>query len=323
MATVYLARDLRHSRPVAIKVLSPTLIAARTARRFLTEVHVTANLQHPNILPLHDSGEADGLVYYVMPYVEGESLRDRINRTGPVPMAEALPLLEEVADALSAAHDRGIVHRDIKPENILLSRGHALVADFGVAKAMELPEEVSTVTGEGLAVGTPAYMAPEQALGQSGIGPRADLYALGLVAFEATSGRHPFESTSPTGLIAAHLGTTPPRLASRVKDCPPALDELVARLLAKKPEDRPESAARVHQTLREIRSGAARGRPSGKLTATLVGALILTAALVWSKRDRGPAPVVETGARSLAVLPLTRIGGDSRTTTSATALRMS
>jgi len=216
MATVYLARDIRHSRPVAIKVLSPTLMAARTARRFLTEVHVTANLQHPNILPLHDSGETDGLVYYVMPYVEGESLRDRINRAGPLPLAEALPLLEEVADALSAAHDRGIVHRDIKPENILLSRGHALVADFGVAKAMELPEEVSTVTGEGLAVGTPAYMAPEQALGHSGIGPRADLYALGLVAFEATSGRHPFESTSPTGLAPGNR-----RQATSSAACPP------------------------------------------------------------------------------------------------------
>jgi serine/threonine-protein kinase len=311
MATVFLARDVRHNRPVALKVLHPTLTAAQLARRFLTEVHVTANLQHPNILPLHDSGEVDGMVYYVMPFVDGESLRVRLARTGPLPLAEALPILEEVADALAAAHERGIVHRDIKPENILLSRGHALVADFGVAKAADIPEDISTKTGEGLAVGTPAYMSPEQAINQNNVGPRADLYALGLLAFEVITGRLPFEATTPTGLIAAHLQTPAPRLGSRIKDCPPALDDLVARLLAKKPDQRPSDAAAVRQALRDIARGAG-SRPRGKLTATLVGVLILAAALIWAQgRHRSSASTVQTGSPSLAVLPLTRIGGDS------------
>ena len=312
MATVYLARDQRHDRPVAIKVLHPALVAARHSRRFLTEVHVTANLQHPNILPLHDSGEVEGLVYYVMPFVDGESLRVRLARTGPLSLTEALPLLEEVADALACAHERGIVHRDIKPENILLGRGHALVADFGIAKALDIPEEISTVTGEGLAVGTPAYMAPEQAINQRNVTPRADLYALGLVAFETITGRHPFDATTPTGMIAAHISTPAPRLSSRLRDVPPALDDLVAKLLAKQPDDRPADAADVRRELREIARGGGR-RPRGKLTATLIAGLILVAALVWvNGRNRIAVknPVVE-GPRSLAVLPLTRIGGDS------------
>jgi serine/threonine-protein kinase len=312
MATVYLARDERHDRPVAIKVLHPTLVAARHSRRFLTEVHVTANLQHPNILPLHDSGEAEGLVYYVMPFVDGESLRVRLARTGPLPLAEALPILEEVADALACAHERGIVHRDIKPENILLSRGHALVSDFGVAKAADIPDEISTVTGEGLAVGTPAYMAPEQAISQGKVNPRADLYALGLVAFETITGRHPFDATTPTGMIAAHISTPAPRLSTRVRDVPPALDDLVAKLLAKRPDDRPADAAKVRRELREIARGGGR-RPRGRLAAILAGVLILAAALVWARgRDRAGLPAsLEEGRRSLAVLPLTRIGGDS------------
>ena len=311
MAAVFLARDVKHDRPVAIKVLHPMLVAVQHSRRFLTEVHVTANLQHPNVLALYDSGEVDGLVYYVMPYVEGESLRVRLARTGPLPLAEALPILEEVADALAYAHERGIVHRDIKPENILLNRGHALVADFGVAKAIDIPEEISTRTGEGLAVGTPAYMSPEQAIGQRGTGPRGDLYALGLVAFEVITGRHPFDATTPTGLIAAHLQTPAPRLSSRIRECPPALDDLVARLLAKKPDDRPADAASVRHALRDIARGGGR-RPRGKLTATLVGMLLLAAAVIWYRgRDRASSPDGVTAPRSLAVLPLTRIGGDS------------
>src|SRR5688572_23123759 len=148
MATVYLARDARHDRPVAIKVLHPALVAARHSRRFLTEVHITANLQHPNILPLHDSGEFEDLVFYVMPFIEGESLRARLTRDGPLPYTEGIRILIEVADALACAHEHGVVHRDIKPENILLSRGHALVADFGVAKANDLPSDMATLTGE-------------------------------------------------------------------------------------------------------------------------------------------------------------------------------
>ncbi|HKP28241.1 MAG TPA: protein kinase, partial [Gemmatimonadales bacterium] len=185
-------------------------------------------------------------------------------------------------------------------------------ADFGVAKAADIPDEISTVTGEGLAVGTPAYMAPEQALNQVNVGPRTDLYALGLVAFESITGRHPFDATTPTGLIAAHLSTPAPRLSTRIKDCPPALDDLVARLLAKKPEARPSDAAGVRQALREIARGDGR-RPRVKLTATLVGVLILAAAFAWSRgRDKATGTAAASSSqRSLAVLPLTRIGGDS------------
>ena len=313
MATVYLARDVRHDRPVAIKVLNPALLAAGSSRRFLTEVHVTANLQHPNILPLHDSGELDGLVYYVMPFVDGESLRARLARDGPLPYTEAIPLLIEIADALACAHERGVVHRDIKPENVLLSRGHALVADFGVAKANDLPSGMATLTGEGYAVGTPAYMAPEQALGAA-IGPRADLYALGLLTFEVVSGRHPFDGATPAALIAAHLATPAPRLGTRLKGCPPVLDGLVSRLLAKQPDDRPASAAEVCRTLRGIEVGAAR-TPRRLLVAGLAGVLVLAAALAWFRGTTTPAPSSSgagaTSVRSIAVLPLSRIGGDS------------
>ena len=311
MATVFLARDLRHNRPVAIKVLSPTLVAGRTARRFLTEVHVTANLQHPNILPLHDSGEADGLVYYVMPYVEGERCGRRWPATG-APLAEALALLEEVADALACAHERGIVHRDIKPENILLSRGHALVADFGIAKATDVPEEISTVTGEGLAVGTPAYMAPEQAMGQSSIGPRADSYALGLLAFEVITGHHPFRPHTPTGLIAraSHDAGAAPEHA--VRDCPPALDELVARLLAKRPEDRPATRGRGLPGLRDLRTGTGR-RASRQAHRDAGGAPPRGRGVHLVPRARGaaPAPSPCSGSAVARGAPAHPIGGDS------------
>ena len=315
MATVYLARDLRHDRPVAIKVLNPTLLAAGSSRRFLTEVHVTANLQHPNILPLHDSGELEDVVFYVMPFVEGESLRARLTREGPLPIGEAVPLLIEISDALACAHERGVVHRDIKPENILLSRGHALVADFGVAKANDLPSGIGTLTGEGHAVGTPAYMAPEQAVGGD-IGPRTDLYALGLLAFESLSGRHPFEAATPAALVAAQVATPAPRLGSRLKGCPPALDDLVSRLLSKQPDERPASAAEVCQALRQIGTGSAGSPRRARVMAIAIAlVLLLVAALAWT-RGRGTAappaaPVESVPVRSLAVLPLTRIGGDS------------
>ena len=313
MATVYLARDVRHNRPVAIKVLNPALLASGSSRRFLTEVHITANLQHPNILPLHDSGELEDLVFYVMPFIEGESLRARLTRDGPLPYTEGIRILIEVADALACAHEHGVVHRDIKPENILLSRGHALVADFGVAKANDLPSDMATLTGEGYAVGTPAYMAPEQALGGQ-IGPRTDLYALGLLAFETLSGRHPFEAATPAALVGAQVTTRAPRLASRLKDCPPALDDLVSRLLAKQLDDRPANAGQVCLALQELGGGTVRAQ-SRALRVAIAVALVLGTALAWTRaRDTAappPATVASHPVRSLAVLPLTRIGGDS------------
>ncbi|HXI20509.1 MAG TPA: serine/threonine-protein kinase, partial [Gemmatimonadales bacterium] len=180
MATVYLAQDLKHHRKVAIKVLRPELAAVIGAERFLREITTTANLHHPHILALYDSGEAGGVLYYVMPFVEGESLRDRLNREKQLPLDEALRLAREVADALSYAHGRGVIHRDIKPENILLESGHAVVADFGIAKAVSAAEG-APLTQTGMAIGTPQYMSPEQAAGGEQLDGRSDLYSLACV----------------------------------------------------------------------------------------------------------------------------------------------
>src|SRR5829696_7115683 len=181
MATVYRAKDLKIERTVAIKVLRPELSVSLGADRFLREIRVAANLQHPNILGLYDSGEAPGgLLYYVMPFIEGESLRDRLNKEQQLPIHDSLSIVREAAEALQYAHERGIVHRDIKPENILLQGGHALVADFGIARAVG-GATTAQITGAGLAIGTPAYMSPEQALGQAAIDARSDVYSLGCV----------------------------------------------------------------------------------------------------------------------------------------------
>ena len=176
MATVYLAEDLKHHRPVAVKVLRPELAAVLGAERFLREIEVTANLHHPHILPLYDSGEANGFLYYVMPYVEGESLRDRLNREKQLPVEDAVKIATEVADALGSAHRHDVIHRDIKPENILLEEGHAVVADFGIARAIHAAGG-ERLTETGLAVGTPAYMSLEQAMGSKELDGRSDLYS--------------------------------------------------------------------------------------------------------------------------------------------------
>jgi len=192
MATVYLAHDVRHDRKVALKVLRPELSAILGAERFLHEIKTTANLQHPHILSLFDSGEADGLVYYVMPYVEGESLRDRLNREKQLPVDDAVRIAREVADALEYAHQHGIVHRDIKPENILLHGGHAQVADFGIALAASKSEGGTRMTETGMSLGTPHYMSPEQSMGEREITPKADIYALGCVLYEMLTAEPPF-----------------------------------------------------------------------------------------------------------------------------------
>src|SRR5881398_3244428 len=191
MATVYLAQDRKHHRQVGIKVLKPELAAALGPERFLREIETAARLNHPHILPLHDSGEATGLLYYVMPYVEGETLRNRLDRAGQLPVAEAVQIVREVADALSHAHSHDVVHRDIKPENILLEAGHAVVADFGIARAITAAGG-EQLTATGLAVGTPAYMSPEQAAGDSVLDGRSDVYALGCVLYEMLAGEPPF-----------------------------------------------------------------------------------------------------------------------------------
>jgi serine/threonine-protein kinase len=207
MATVYLAEDIKHHRKVAVKVMRPEFTATLGTDRFLREIDIAAKLSHPHILPVHDSGEADGLLYYVMPWIEGESLRDRLHREGALPVDAALRLAREVAEALEYAHQRGIIHRDIKPANILLSGGHALVADFGIARAVGSGE---ALTQTGLSVGTPQYMAPEQALGESVVDARADVYAVGGVLYEMLAGQPPYTGATPQAVLAKSL-TGPPK----------------------------------------------------------------------------------------------------------------
>ncbi|MBT8396453.1 MAG: protein kinase, partial [Gemmatimonadetes bacterium] len=249
MATVYLARDLKHERNVALKVLRPELAATVGPDRFLQEVRVTANLQHPHILPLFDSGEADGFLYYVMPYLEGESLRDRLAREGELPVAEAVKILREVTDALAAAHDVGVVHRDIKPDNIMLSGRHVVVADFGVAKAVSEATGRHELTTKGVALGTPAYMAPEQAAANEHIDHRADIYAVGAMGYELLSGRPPFTGMTAQQVLAAHV-TEAPRPVTELRDTVPVgLGDVLMRCLAKKPADRWQNAEELLQQL--------------------------------------------------------------------------
>jgi tetratricopeptide (TPR) repeat protein/tRNA A-37 threonylcarbamoyl transferase component Bud32 len=237
MATVYLAEDLKLERRVAIKVLRPELAAAIGAERFLREVKLTARLEHPHILTLHDSGEADGFLFYVMPYVEGESLRDRLNREKQLPIEDAIQVTREVADALDFAHQHDVVHRDIKPENILLGAGHARVADFGIARAIGAAGG-DRLTETGLAVGTPEYMSPEQAAGESDFDARSDVYALGCVLYEMLAGEPPFTGSTVESVVRQHLSVDPHPITSRRASVPTDVAEAMARSLAKAPADR-------------------------------------------------------------------------------------
>jgi serine/threonine-protein kinase len=322
MATVYLARDLRHDRQVAVKVLEPQ-VATFGADRFLREIRIAARLTHPHVLGLHDSGEAsDGAggrrLFYVMPHVEGETLRSRLTREQALPVADAVRLLRELADALAYAHAQGVVHRDLKPDNVLLSGGHAVVADFGIAKALAAATEDGAspdarLTGTGVAIGTPAYMAPEQALGDPAMDHRADLYALGVIAYEMLAGRHPFAGRTAQALAAAHLTETPTELAERRPDAPPGLAALVMRLLAKDPAARPQRADDVRRALDEIGatpSGSRRWAPRRTLgTAALVLAVV-AGIVAYALRPRPRASATGPAAiRTLAVLPFANVGG--------------
>ena len=242
MATVFLAKDLKHDRDVAIKVLHPDLGAALGSSRFLTEIRTTARLQHPHILPLLDSGEANGLLYYVMPYVTGESLRDRLEREQQLPISAAISIASEIADALSAAHEMGIVHRDIKPENILLRGNHALVADFGIALAVQQAGG-ARMTQTGLSLGTPQYMSPEQAMGERTIGPRSDIYSLGAVTYEMLAGEPPFTGHSVQAIVAKVMTERPVPLRTIRDTVPQNIEHAVMTALAKIPADRFSTAA--------------------------------------------------------------------------------
>ena len=256
-ATVYLADDLRHERKVALKVLKPELAAIVGAERFLGEIRVTANLQHPNILPLFDSGEADGFLFYVMPYLAEESLRDRLDREKQLPVEEAVRIASEIADALHAAHDQGIVHRDIKPANVLLNRGHPLVADFGIALALDSAVG-GRLTETGLSLGTPTYFSPEQASADRIPGPASDIYALGCVLFEMLAGRPPYEGSSAQAVLAKILTETPESVLPHRASVPPNVDAAIRRSLERTPADRFQTAEAFREALADphFRHGA-------------------------------------------------------------------
>ncbi len=293
MATVFLAQDLKHKRQVAIKVLAPEIARNIGPERFVREIEIAAGLTHPHILPVFDSGESDGLLYYVMPYVSGESLRHRMQRDHRLPVDEAVRIGREVADALDYAHRRGFVHRDIKPENVLLEEGHAIVADFGVARALAVAGE-QRLTGTGLAIGTPQYMSPEQSTGDSVLDGRSDLYALACVTFEMLAGRAVFEGPSPISLVQKHLTEAPEPLAAMRPDVPAGVAAAVARALAKEPGERFATAAEFGTALSEGVTTPPAGvrllprlHPRTLGIAALAGAAVVTV-LLLARPGAGP-----------------------------------
>ena len=313
MATVYLAQDLKYHRSVAVKVMRPELASTLGADRFLREVEIAARLTHPHILPMYESGEAEGLLYYVMPYVEGETLRDRIHRETQLPVEEALKIAREVSEALAYAHEHGIIHRDIKPANILLGGGHAMVADFGIARAVS-NTATEALTQTGLAVGTPHYMAPEQAMGNREVDARADIYAVGALLYEMIAGEPPFTGPTPRAIVARSLTENPRSLTSSRTELVPEVDRVALKALAKSPADRYQTArtlvTALDQALDVTRSGSrpivASSRPA-RLRAPLLVAVgviaVLATAFAIVKRPHGAAKETR-----LAVLPFTNRG---------------
>jgi serine/threonine protein kinase len=285
MAIVYLASDLKHERPVAIKVMEPGLAATLGPSRFLREISVLARLQHPNILALVDSGEADGVLYYVMPYLAGGSLRARLERERELPLTEALQTLREIAEALAHAHAEGIVHRDIKPENVLFSSGHAQVADFGIARIVGDVAPGTELTTIGMTVGTPRYMPPEQLLGEANVDHRADLYSLGALAYEMLAGVPPFTAGSVAQLAAMHATEGAVPLIERRPTVPQALDDLVMRSLSKRPADRWQSAREWIARLDLATSGNTRDLCRPRSVGTVTSHLPITGTLA-SRLDR-------------------------------------
>jgi eukaryotic-like serine/threonine-protein kinase len=262
MATVYLARDVKHGRPVALKLLRPALAVTMGADRFRREITTAARLQHPHILSVHDSGETAGLLWYTMPYVRGESLHDRIAREGRLALDEALRITAEAGRALHYAHREGVVHRDVKPENILLTLdGDTLVADFGIARALGGPNE-SRLTQAGLALGTPAYMAPEQATGQRTVDARTDQYSLAVVCYEMLTGRPPFTGGSGAAIIAQRFTAPVPSVRGARADVPDTADRAIRRALALDPDERFDSTIEFVRALGAAGLTPASGMPA-------------------------------------------------------------
>jgi len=322
MATVYLAEDVKHRRKVAVKVLRPDLAAALGPERFLREVKIAANLQHPHILPLHDSGEADGFLYYVMPFVDGISLREKLVKDGELPIPDAVRILRDLADAMAYAHSQGVVHRDIKPDNIMLSGRHALVTDFGVAKAVSEATGAATLTTAGVALGTPAYMAPEQAAADPHVDHRADIYAFGVVAYELLTGQPPFTAPTPQALLSAQLTMTPQPVTAHRPSIPPALAGLVMKCLEKRPADRWQSADELIPQLEAVLTPSGGTTPtamravpgvSGRGSRRLAGGAVVLAVLLglgfwrFGRTGGGGAP---PGLRAVAVVPFENLTGD-------------
>ena len=295
MATVYLARDPRHNRKVAIKVMHPDLATLFGPGRFLKEIETTANLQHPHILPLFDSGHVANTVFYVMPYVQGDSLRTRLAREHQLPVDDAVRIGSEVAAGLDYAHRHGVVHRDIKPDNVLFHDGRALIADFGIALAWSGGDGSVRLTKSGVSLGTPQYMSPEQASGSPSLDRRSDIYSLGVMVYEMLAGEPPFTGRTVQAIVASVMADEPRPLASRRRAVPAHVDAAVSRALEKLPADRPQSAQEFAEELQGRRESrvAGRGKTTAKSTVPWMAATVLLGALVWvgfRQRSTGTAP---------------------------------
>jgi serine/threonine-protein kinase len=303
MSVVYSAHDLRHDRQVAVKVLRPEIAATLGEERFRREIEIEARLHHPNILPVYDSGATDDSLWFVMPLVEGQTLADLLKREGALSAADATRLVTDVSDALQYAHDRDIVHRDIKPSNIMLSSGHALVADFGIARAMsEAADE--TLTATGLTVGTPAYMSPEQAGGQA-VDARADVYSLGCVLYQMLAGEPPFQGDSAREILTKQMVGEIPSIDAVRKDLPPHFEPTIRRALAKDPDDRFKSAADLGSALAGhiLPFGPAWKRRLKRRGLAMAGAIAVLATAGWFAL-RAP-PAIALDANRILVFPVT------------------
>ena len=316
MALVFLAHDMKHGRDVAVKIIRENVAKSLGSERFLREISIAARLRHPNIVPMYDSGETDGMLYFVMPYEEGPSLRARIGSAGELSLTERVSVLRDIARALAYAHERGVVHRDIKPDNVLLSGGAAVVSDFGIAKAVSEAQAKSPdgiITQSGAHLGTPAYMAPEQAVGDPATDHRADIYSFGCLAYELFAGKPPFVQTNTHELIAAHIGAKPVPIQD-VAQMPSGLGELIMSCLQKLPGNRPQNARDLLSSLDAVHTGSEpalpRSRRARSLTiaagaAIVAGILIGSAYLLSNREMNGPS---QTGELTVAVLPLTSSG---------------